>query len=197
MNRVNGKLLLLIAACALLSCEQSELTQVTTEIVQKEANSVLQVRTRTSTTADELNVSYPVNVYVFSGTKCVSLQTIADETQTLNISLTEGSYDVYAIGGATFVSVAGYIYIVAVCAELTVVRHILCGSNGSAVRLYKLYYVRPVKCYGYQVVVYLYYVVWGVAYFVSVLFAEPLVAYYLPVFKVGYATVVSLPHSLI
>lgn len=101
MNRVNGKLLLLIAACALLSCEQSELTQVTTEIVQKEANSVLQVRTRTSTTADELNVSYPVNVYVFSGTKCVSLQTIADETQTLNISLTEGSYDVYAIGGAT------------------------------------------------------------------------------------------------
>lgn len=101
MNRVNGKLLLLIAACALLSCEQSELTQDTTEIVQKEANSVLQVRTRTSTTADEMTVSYPVNVYVFSGTKCVSLQTIADETQTLNISLTEGSYDVYAIGGAT------------------------------------------------------------------------------------------------
>lgn len=101
MNRVNGKLLLLIAACALLSCEQSELTQDTTEIVQKEANSVLQVRTRTSTTADEMTVSYPVNVYVFNGTKCVSLQTIADETQTLNISLTEGSYDVYAIGGAT------------------------------------------------------------------------------------------------
>ena len=101
MNRVNGKLLLLIAACALLSCEQSELTQDTTEIVQKEANSVLQVRTRTSTTADEMTVSYPVNVYVFNGAKCVSLQTIADETQTLNISLTEGSYDVYAIGGAT------------------------------------------------------------------------------------------------
>lgn len=101
MNRVNGKLLLLIASCTMLSCEQSELTQDTAAIIQKEANSLLQVRTRTSTTADEVTVSYPVNVYVFSGEKCVSLQTITDETQTLSISLTEGSYDVYAIGGAT------------------------------------------------------------------------------------------------
>lgn len=101
MYRVNGKLLLLTAMCAMFSCEQSELTQDTTQIIQKEANSMLQVRTRLTPTDQEASISYPVNVYVFSGEKCVSLQTITDEMQTLNISLTEGSYDVYAIGGAT------------------------------------------------------------------------------------------------
>ena len=102
-----------------------------------------------------------------------------------------------ALCGATFVSVAGYIYIVAVCAELTVVRHILCGSNGSAVRLYKLYYVRPVKCYGYQVVVYLYYVIRGVAEFITVFVTKPLVAHYCAILKICHASIVRLPHSLV
>ena len=64
-------------------------------------NSVLQVRTRGSATGDEATVSYPVTVYVFAGEECKAAQTIGDEGQTLNISLTEGTYSVYAIGGAS------------------------------------------------------------------------------------------------
>ncbi|MDE5740586.1 MAG: FimB/Mfa2 family fimbrial subunit [Bacteroidaceae bacterium] len=102
MKNVLGKLLLsLVVACGILACEKSELGQESTEVIQKEANSTLQVRTRATPVGGETTVSYPVNVYVFSGDKCVALQTISDETQMLNISLTEGSYAVYAIGGAT------------------------------------------------------------------------------------------------
>ena len=64
-------------------------------------NSVLQVRTRGSATGDEATVSYPVTVYVFNGEECQTAQTIGDEGQTLNIPLTEGTYSVYAIGGAS------------------------------------------------------------------------------------------------
>ena len=64
-------------------------------------NSVLQVRTRGSATGDEATVSYPVTVYVFQSDECKAEQTIGDEGQTLNIPLTEGTYSVYAIGGAS------------------------------------------------------------------------------------------------
>ena len=46
-------------------------------------------------------MSYPVTVYVFAGEECQAAQTIGDEGQTLNIALTEGTYSVYAIGGAS------------------------------------------------------------------------------------------------
>ena len=46
-------------------------------------------------------MAYPVTVYVFSGEECRAVQTIGDEGQTLNIGLTEGTYSVYAIGGAS------------------------------------------------------------------------------------------------
>lgn len=102
MKKVSGKLLLsLVVAFSMLACEKSDLEQEGTEFIPKEANSTLQVRTRATSIGGETTVSYPVNVYVFSGDKCVALQTISDETQMLNISLTEGSYAVYAIGGAT------------------------------------------------------------------------------------------------
>jgi hypothetical protein len=42
-----------------------------------------------------------VTVYVFSGEECRAVQTIGDEGQTLNIGLTEGTYSVYAVGGAS------------------------------------------------------------------------------------------------
>ena len=65
-------------------------------------NSVLQVRTRSGgAAADEATVAYPVTVYVFSGEECKAVQTIGDEGQTLNIPLVEGTYTVYAIGGAS------------------------------------------------------------------------------------------------
>ena len=64
-------------------------------------NSVLQITTRSGGGADEATVAYPVQVYVFAGDECKAAQTIGDEGQTLNIGLTEGTYSVYAIGGAS------------------------------------------------------------------------------------------------
>ena len=65
-------------------------------------NSVLQVRTRSGgSVGGEATVAYPVTVYVFSGEECRAVQTIGDEGQTLNIGLTEGTYSVYAVGGAS------------------------------------------------------------------------------------------------
>ncbi|MCR4835394.1 MAG: hypothetical protein K5899_03295, partial [Bacteroidaceae bacterium] len=65
-------------------------------------NSLLQVRTRAGGLASqETTVSYPVTVYVFQGDECRAVQTIGDEGQALNIPLTEGTYSVYAIGGAS------------------------------------------------------------------------------------------------
>ena len=65
-------------------------------------NAVLQVRTRAGGAAgEEATVAYPVTVYVFQGEECKAAQTIGDEGQTLNIALVEGSYSVYAVGGAS------------------------------------------------------------------------------------------------
>jgi len=65
-------------------------------------NSVLQVRTRSGGSAgEEATVAYPIAVYVFADEECKAVQTIGDEGQTLNIGLTEGTYSVYAVGGAS------------------------------------------------------------------------------------------------
>ena len=65
-------------------------------------NSLLQVRTRAGGVAsDEATISYPVTVFVFQDEECKAAQTIGDEGQTLNIPLTEGTYSVYAVGGAS------------------------------------------------------------------------------------------------
>ena len=66
----------------------------------RNANSLLQVTTR-SGGANDATVSYPVQVYVFQGDECRAVQTIGDEGQTLNIALVEGTYSVYAVGGAS------------------------------------------------------------------------------------------------
>ena len=67
------------------------------------ANSLLQVRTRAGGAgSDDATVAYPVTVYVFQGDECKAAQTIGDEGQTLNIALVEGTYSVYAVGGAAF-----------------------------------------------------------------------------------------------
>ena len=64
-------------------------------------NALLQVTTRGTGDADAATVSYPVQVYVFQNDICRAVQTIGDAGQTLNIALTEGTYSVYAIGGAS------------------------------------------------------------------------------------------------
>ena len=64
------------------------------------ANSLLQVTTR-SGGANDATIAYPVQVYVFQGDECRAVQTIGDVGQTLNIALVEGTYSVYAVGGAS------------------------------------------------------------------------------------------------
>ncbi len=80
----------------LMACEKMTLPEH-----EGKANSSLQVRTRIGEGSEGAVISYPVYVYVFQSEKCVALQTISNETQSLNIRLTEGTYSVYAIGGAS------------------------------------------------------------------------------------------------
>ena len=90
-----------LAVLGLTACEKSLDVGEDISPTGQVKNSVLQVRTRGSATGDEATVSYPVTVYVFAGEECKAAQTIGDEGQTLNLSLTEGTYSVYAIGGAS------------------------------------------------------------------------------------------------
>lgn len=94
----------LLAAVLLAACEKGpdELGEgMSPSPTGQVTNSVLQVRTRGTSPSEEATVAYPVQVYVFQGSKCKAVQTIGDEGQTLNIPLTEGTYTVYAIAGAS------------------------------------------------------------------------------------------------
>ena len=90
-----------LAVLWLTACEKSLNVGEDISPTEQVKNSVLQVRTRGSAIGDEATVSYPVTVYVFCGDECKAAQTIGDEGQTLNIPLTEGTYSVYAVGGAS------------------------------------------------------------------------------------------------
>ncbi len=92
-----------LAAMLLTACEKGLVDGVADVApTGQTAKSVLQVRTRSGGSAGgEATVAYPVTVYVFSGEECRAVQTIGDEGQTLNIGLTEGTYSVYAEGGAS------------------------------------------------------------------------------------------------
>ena len=86
----------------LTACEKGLVDEAAVSTTGQVGNSVLQVRTRSGGSAGgEATVAYPVTVYVFSGEECRAVQTIGDEGQTLNIPLVEGTYTVYAIGGAS------------------------------------------------------------------------------------------------
>ena len=92
-----------LAAVLLTACEKG-LDEGIADVAPagQVTNSVLQVRTRSGGSAgEEATVAYPVTVYVFSGEECRAVQTIGDEGQTLNIGLVEGTYSVYAVGGAS------------------------------------------------------------------------------------------------
>ena len=92
-----------LAAVLLTACEKG-LDEGVADVAPtgQAAKSVLQVRTRSGGSAgEEATVAYPIAVYVFAGEDCKAVQTIGDEGQTLNIPLVEGTYTVYAIGGAS------------------------------------------------------------------------------------------------
>ena len=90
-----------LAVLGLTACEKGLVEDIENVGNEQVKNSLLQVRTRSSGSTDEATVSYPVTVYVFQGEACKAAQNIGDEGQTLNIALTEGTYSVYAVGGAS------------------------------------------------------------------------------------------------
>lgn len=98
-NKTINLLLLFTAVATLFSCEKySE----DTEFTNKEANSTLIIRTRALTQGetDESEISYPINIYLFSENKCIETTTIESEETPISLKLPEGIYDVYAIAGA-------------------------------------------------------------------------------------------------
>lgn len=95
-----------LAVLGLTACEKALVDDIEDVGNEQVKNSMLQVRTRAGGSADEATVAYPVAVYVFAGDECRAVQTIGDEGQALNIPLVEGTYSVYAIGGA---SVSDYV----------------------------------------------------------------------------------------
>lgn len=90
-----------LAVLGLTACEKGLEDETAVSPTGQVGNSVLQVRTRSGGSGSEATVAYPVTVYVFAGEECRAVQTIGDEGQTLNIALTEGTYSVYAVGGAS------------------------------------------------------------------------------------------------
>lgn len=105
MKQSNQSLLLFIVMImSLLSCSKEVLLE--TEDESKPANetkSTLIVRTRTGTeTTGEAVISYPVNIYVFDSLgECVATTTIDTEGSPVSLTLAEGTYNVYAIAGAS------------------------------------------------------------------------------------------------
>ena len=101
---MNRKVLFWPLAAMLLTACEKELVDGVADVAPagQTANSVLQVRTRSGgSVGGEATVAYPIAVYVFAGEECKAVQTIGDEGQTLNIGLVEGTYSVYAVGGAS------------------------------------------------------------------------------------------------
>ena len=90
-----------LAVLGLTACEETLVNDIADVGNGQVKNSMLQVRTRAGGSADEATVAYPVAVYVFAGDECRAVQTIGDEGQTLNVPLVEGTYSVYAVGGAS------------------------------------------------------------------------------------------------
>ena len=90
-----------LAVLGLTACEKGLVGDIEDVGNGQVKNSMLQVRTRAGGSADEATVAYPVTVYVFQGDECWAMQTIGDEGQRLNIPLVEGTYSVYAVGGAS------------------------------------------------------------------------------------------------
>lgn len=99
------KYLLYIASLMLVftSCSKDILLENEESGFAKEANSILNIHTRTGTDANgDAIISYPVNVYVFNeSNECVEYLTLANSEDVLSLNLIEGTYTIYSIGGTS------------------------------------------------------------------------------------------------
>lgn len=101
---LNVVFLLLIAWGGVVSCEKPDFADDDDDIDSGSSSKLasLTVKTRGAVNEDgEMLVSYPVNVYVFDDSgKCIDSSVLDGESDKLSFSLNEGTYNVYAIGGA-------------------------------------------------------------------------------------------------
>ena len=97
MKKVFYAVLTVVSLCAMSACEK-ELEVKPAD--QPMADGELKIRTRSA--SNDLEVSYPVIVYVMNseGT-CVSRETVVSAESALSIDLPSGEYNVYAVAGAT------------------------------------------------------------------------------------------------
>jgi len=102
-NKFLSYTMMLVVMATIMSCSKIMVEEEQETVDDKPANSTLIVTatSRTSDTEEDV-ISYPVNVYVFddSGT-CVDLQTITSTDDVLSFKLPEGTYDIYAVAGAS------------------------------------------------------------------------------------------------
>lgn len=99
MKHLKFNLLLLCAVVAtLFSCEKYNVNA----FFNKEANSVLNIKTRASAAGEttESKISYPINIYIFYENSCVETTSIESGNSSISLKLPEGNYEVYAIAGA-------------------------------------------------------------------------------------------------
>lgn len=99
MKHLKFNLLLLCAVVAtLFSCEKYNVDA----FFNKEANSVLNIKTRASVAGEttESKISYPINIYIFYENSCVETTSIESGNSSISLKLPEGNYEVYAIAGA-------------------------------------------------------------------------------------------------
>lgn len=93
--------ILIVTACLLSSCEKADFGELDEEEESKAEQASLTIKTRANS-AEDGEVSYPVKVYVLdSDGKCVGFSQLDSKTDELKFSLEKGTYDVYAIAGAS------------------------------------------------------------------------------------------------
>ena len=88
-----------LSAMALISCSKdADLASDGTQL----GNNTLTIRAKAATTGTtEMTVATPINVYVFnSGNKCLAVKKLSSETESAEMKLEAGNYNLYAVAGA-------------------------------------------------------------------------------------------------
>lgn len=117
-NKFLNITMLFAMVVSIVSCSKMEIEEESSQD-NKPANSTLTVRATANASSDtsgsqtdseDAEISYPVNIYVFSVDedsqtketllKCKSVSTINNADEAVSFELSEGSYKVYAVGGA-------------------------------------------------------------------------------------------------
>lgn len=106
--RFNSKRLLRAAVLMLVlatycACTSDEMVTMN----DGDATATLHLQTRAGDGGDA-KISYPVSIYVFQDDACRAVQTVTSVDDDLNIPLSVGTYDVYAVSGASATDFADF-----------------------------------------------------------------------------------------